>query len=470
MNITLEQSNNLTGVIKISLTPDDYKQKYESALKSYSRKVNIKGFRPGHVPITIVKKMYGKSILAEEINNLLNEVIYKYIDENKLQVLGNPMPKEDSPKVNFDENAGMDFWFELGFAPEIKFDLSDYTITYNALKVDEELINKQINDYTRRAGKLENTDVSTEKDMLLGTFAELDENETLKEGGIVNQSTISLEFLDDKQTQQALVGLKPGDSITVDPRNLSHGDADMAAMLGIEKQRVAEVKSKFRFTVNEIKKMVPAELNQELFNRIYGEGVVTTEEDFRKRIENDLKNMFTADSDRLFYREVKEQLLNKINIELPDDFLKRWILATNEKPITHEQLDKEYPEYAKMLRWQLIENKIAKDNNISVNPDEALQYAKSYLASAYARYGLPPMEETELTQNAMRLLANKEDSKRIYDDLAYRKVLDYLKANVPLDIKEYVYDEFVKLFATNQSHHNHEHDHEHHHEHEHEHH
>jgi trigger factor len=466
MNVTQEKIDDLNAVIKVKLTPEDYRPKYEATLKDYARKAHVKGFRPGHVPMAMIKKMYGKSILADEVNKLLNDGLYNYITENNLEVLGNPLPVEDQERVEFHENAEMEFRYEVGFAPRIDLNLSSYKIPYNALKVDADMLNKQISDLRRRYGKLMSVDVAEVTDMLFGKFEELDENGEVKADGITNSSTVSIEFLENEEVKKSLLGKKPGDTMDIDPRTVSRGESDLAAMLGVDRSRLAEIGNRFRLTINEIKRIELAEMNTELFDKLFGEGTITSEEEFRNRVESDLKNMFVFDSDRLFLREATNMILDNLTMSLPDSFLKKWITASNEKPISAEQLEKEYPSYARGLKWQLIENKIIKDNEMKVGHEEALDYTKGYLVSQYNRYGLPAPEEDQLNQSAMRILSNKEEAKRVYDELYSRKVLAFLKEVMNLQVTEHLYDDFMKLANA----HNHAHDHDHDHDHDHEHH
>lgn len=465
MDIIKEQLDDLNAVIRVKLTPLDYQSKYETSIRTYTKKAVIKGFRPGHVPVAMIKKMYGKAILAEEINKLLNDTLYGYISENKIEILGNPLPKEDEKNIQFNENSDMEFAYEIGLAPKIDLNLSNEKVEYNTLRVDDELIKKQMTDLARRYGKMMSAEVSEPTDMLFGTFVELDDKNEIKEGGILHNSTISIEYLHDEELKKKLSGLKPGDNLTIDPKKVSHSLADMASMLGIDKERAKTIHTDFKFSVNEIKRIMPAEFNQELFDKLFGESVVTSEEDFMVRVSDDLKNMFTFDSDRLFFRKITEKLIDNVNVSLPDDFLKRWIVSTNEKPVTYEQVEAEYLGYSRGLKWQLIENKIIRENNLKVSNEEALAYTKNYLNSQYARYGMPPMEDEKITESATRILANKDEQKKIYDELYNRKVLEYLKHSVTLDPKELSYDEFMKLIGQGNEHvHDHDHDHDHDHE------
>jgi trigger factor len=469
MNIQHEKTDALNGVIRVKLSPDDFRPKYEAALKNYAKRANIKGFRPGHVPMPMVKKLYGKALLAEEVNRLLNDSLYQYITDNHLEILGNPLPKDNETPQDLSEDKDMEFAYEIGISPAIDLNLAKEKVVYNKLKVDDELVSKQIDDLTRRYGKLVNAEVSNETDMLFGQFEEL-ENGQVKEGGITNSATVSIEFLHEDELKKKLSGLKPGDSLELDPRKVSHSTQDMASMLGIDPSMVPSVGRSFKFTVTEIKRVEPAELNAELFDKLFGEGVITDEAGLRARVTSDLENMFAFDSDRIFMKDVTNHLLENLTIELPDAFLKRWIMATNEKPIEEAQLNDEYPSYARSLKWQLIENKIIKDNDIKVSHEEAMDYTRNYLVSQYNRYGLPAPEEEQLKQSAMRILSNKEEAKRVYDELYSRRVLEILKGAVSLDQKEHKYDDFVKLAGGgHEHHHDHEHDHDHDHDHDHHH-
>lgn len=464
MNIVQENSSKLQSLIKVKLSPADYKDKYETALKSYAKKATIKGFRPGHVPVAMIKKMYGKALLAEEINKMLNEALHKHITDNKLEILGNPIPTEEQEKVNFHEDAEMEFVYEIGLAPVIDLDLSKLNVTYNALLVDDKLIAKQTEDLKRRYGKLVNADLSTETDMLFGTFEELDENNNVVEGGIKHTSTISVEYLHDDQLKKKLSGLKPGDVVNVDPRKVSHSATDMAAMLGVKKEEIGSIGRNFNFTINEIKRIDPAELNQEFFDKLFGAGKVNSESEFQEKVKADLVNMFAFDSDRLFFKEATEQMIDKISVELPDEFLKRWIVTSNENPVTFEQVEAEYDNYSKGLKWQLIENKIIKDNDLKVGNEEALEYTKGYIVSQYTRYGIQAPDDEALMQSAVRILQKQDEAKRIYDELYNRKVMTFLKETVKLNQKDVAYDDFVKMLGGAEEHH-HDHDHEHDHEH-----
>lgn len=452
MNITQNNIDELNAEIVLVFQPEDYKGKYDEALAATRRNVNMPGFRPGKVPMGMVKKMYGKGILAEEFNKMINEHMQNHILENKLQVLGNPLPKEMDRNGDWDNPGDFEFIFELGLAPEFEVALNNKEkYEYSTIKIDEDLLNKEMDNLTRRYGQLTAAEESEENDLLVGDFIQLDENNEILEGGIMKEGTIALEFLTDDEAKAALIGKKVGEIVVVDPNKVSRGADDMAQMLGISIEEVADMKSMFNFRIGEVKRMNPAELNQELFDKLFGEGNVTSEEELRTRLAEDMTNMFKRDTDRVFMNQVTERLIETSNITLPDEFLKKWIIQSNDKPITVEQVEAEYDQYSKGLKWQLIENKIITTNELKVEDAEAIDYAKQMLAAQWKQYGLPDPEDGELTEQATKLMANQEEGKRIYDMMYDNKVLQFVKDNVKLENKELSYDEFVKLATGGQN-------------------
>lgn len=451
MNVIRENVDALNAVLKVQIAPEDYQGKVEKALEDYRKRANIPGFRKGKVPMGLVKKQYGKGVLAEELNKTVNEALYNYLNAEKVEILGNPIPKYDAEvKGDWDNPSDFEFQYEIGLTPEFEIKLSGRNkFDYVKVKTDDKLVDQQIDDLRRRYGKLIAREEVTGTELVLGQFVELDENGEIKEGGVMNSSTVSIEFVEDKATLKELKGKKVGDKLVVDPAKLAKGEADLAAMLGVTKEDLPNLNDKFQFTINEIRKMEMAELNQELFDKLFGEGEVKSEAEMRERISNDMNGMFDGDSDRLFTRKVYDHLIEKTEMALPDEFLKRWIKMSNQKEITDEQIEAEYDEYAKGLRWQLIQGKLFKDNEVKINPDEALEFTKSLLVSQYAQYGIPAPEDNELTESARKVLANQEEANRVYDMLAERKLTELFKGIVKLNEKEVSYDEFVKLAQGN---------------------
>lgn len=447
MNVVREDIDALNALLKVQVTPEDYQEKVKATLNQYRKTAKIPGFRPGHVPFGLIQKQYGRSVLLEELNKVVNESLQKYIADNKVEILGNPIPQEGTDvKGDFAKPEDFEFAYEIGLAPELKVSLSKKNkFDYVKVKVDKKLIDKQVDDLRRRYGKLVSLEEVGATDMIMAQFVELNDDESIKEGGILHSSTVSMEFVEDKKTAKELTGKKLGDKVIVSPLKVSKGGKDTAAMLGIEEAELENVSDKFQLTINEIKGMELAELNDELYGKLFGEGNVKDEKELRERVKNDLEGMFVNDSDRMLTRDVYENLIEKTAVELPDAFLKRWIKLSNEKEITNEQIEEDYDNYAKSLKWQLIQGNIFKANDIKLENEEVIEFTKGLLVNNYAQYGMPAPEDEELTKNAMQVLQNREEANRVYDMLAERKLTVYFKETVKLNDKEISYDEFVEM-------------------------
>jgi trigger factor len=444
MKITRQEIDAQNGVLKVEIAAADYQNKVKAALDKYRKTAKIPGFRPGHVPAGLIQKQYGKSVLLEELNKITNDAIYRYVLDEKLELLGNPLPIENGVEGSFDAPADFTFSYEIGYSPAFELPISSKTkMEYNTVKIDKKLLDKQTEDLRRRYGKLISSAEVSDKDMVMGKFEELDAN-GVKEGGISHSTTISMEFLENKKGSKLLIGKKINDAFELDLTLVSKGPEDAAAMLGIAPEAYAALDAKFQFTVNDIKRMEMAELNEELFQKLFGDEV-KTEAEMNQRIEADLARMFEEDADRLFTKKVFDMLLAETKMTFPEAFLKRWIKSSSEKPVSDEDLEREFDAYLNSLKWQLIQTKIFKDNNIQLTNEEVINFTKSLVIGNYAQYGLPAPDDAELTETAQRLLQNKEQANGIYDRLAEGKLTAYFKSTVSLSKKELAYDDFVAL-------------------------
>ena len=448
MDVNVKNLDSLNAVLTVKITNDDYKGSYESSLKSYRKQMQLPGFRKGHVPTSIIKKKYGPSILADEIDKILNRSIQDHIIEKKINILGNPLPVEnDKMEIDWKNPGDFEFSYELGIAPEFTLDLpGKLKYTRYQPKVDDALINKQINDFAKRYGKLVSVEKAGEGDMILANFKELDEKGNVVTEGFNHSSTISLEFVEDKKVKKKLVGAQAKAEFTLDPKKISRGEADMAAMLGIDKDRAQQYSRNVLMTVNEVKTLEPANIDVALFDKIYGPGEAKTEEEFRAKVTEDLSKMFVADTDRVFKKEVSSTLIKKLKLKLPDEFLKKWILSSN-KEATKEQIDKEYEMYADGLKWQLIENNIIKDQKIKVEGEELLNHTMELLSGQYAQYGMMVPAEDELKKAAQNVLSNQDEARKINDMLYDQKVMTYLKSTLKITDKAISHEDFVKKSA-----------------------
>lgn len=446
MNIVREDLNEGSALLKIQITPGDYADKVNTSIEKYRKTARIPGFRPGKVPVSLVKKQFGKSLLAEELNKVVSESLFQYINTNNLEILGQPIPAKEEVKGDFENPSDFEFSYEIALTPVFEVPLTKTTkFTYNKVDVNNELIGKQIDDLRRRYGKLVSSEKVGDTDMILAQFTELNDDETEKEGGIVNSSTISMEFVEDKTAKKALKGKKIGDVVVVDPKAVSRGESDTAAMLGVKPEDLQGVGSKFALKINEIKHIELAELNQELFDKLFAVGEVKSEEELKTRVQKDLEEMFSNDSDRLMMRDAYKYLIDNTKLNLPADFLKRWILLSSENQVSAEEVETTYPDYEQSMKWQLIQGKIFKDNNLQLKQEEVVDYTKDLILKQYAQYGIPAPEDKELIASAQQVLANKDESSRIFDMIAETKLIEYIKSTVKLSDKKVSYEDFVEL-------------------------
>lgn len=443
MNITKHDIDKLNAEIKISVSPVDYETKVNEGIKKVQKQANMPGFRPGKVPTGLIKKQYGTQILVDEINKLLNDSIYKYIEENKIEILGNPLPK-DQTSVDFANQKDFEFVYQLGLAPHFDVKLDNNNVfTYKTVKVDDELIEKYLKDIRRNYGTPVNPEVSGEKDVVFVDINELDENGDIKAGGIFKSTSVSYERVKNESAKSKLLGLKKEDKVVIGVNELYDTPIDISVSLGVDKEKAETTNCNLQLTVKNISRMEEAELNQELFDKIYGAGVIDSETAFREKIRSELSLMFNSDAEKFLKTEVEKKLIERVNLELPDSFLKRWLAVANEKPVTPEEIEKDYPNYARAMQWRLIENKLIKDNNLKVSEEEAKEEAKNFVKGEYARYGQAPSEE-DLEKISKDLLSKEKEAQRIFENLYSKKVLDLIKEKCTLQTTEVSYDDFFK--------------------------
>ena len=450
MNIEREDTGTLTATLKVKLTPQDYTPGVEKALKEQRKQAVLPGFRPGQVPMTIIRKRVGKALLVNEVERLIDENLRSYLQENALRVLGQPLPKNESAESNdWDEPGEFEFAYELGLAPQFEVELdAKLGVEMPVVDVTDELVQREIDDMQRRFGKLESGEVSEGKDMLLGDMIELNADGGIKEGGILHRATISLEFLEDAATRDSLVGKKVGDEVTVDPHKVSRDHEDLARMLGVDHERVHHLEGGFLFRVVEIKRMAPVPVGQDLFDRVYGKDAVSDEATFRSKVKEGLANMFQRDSDRVYKRLVMKKLHEMANVELPDDFLKRWIQETSKEPITSGQVDEGYAGYAEGLKRQLVEDRVVEKYGLEAKGEELNAFAQRYVADQFVQYGMPAPEGEQLQQMAARILGDQEQIRRIRDTIVDQKLTVHFKTLLQPKERKMSYEEFVNLART----------------------
>jgi trigger factor len=450
MNIEREDTGTLTATLKVKLSPEDYTPGVEKALKDQRKQAVLPGFRPGQVPMTIIRKRVGKAMLVNEVERLIDEHLRTYMQENALRVLGQPLPKvESAAHNNWDEPGEFEFAYELGLAPQFEVELdAKLGVEMPLVDVTDELVQREIDDMQRRFGKLESGEVSESKDMLLGDMIELNADGSIKEGGIMNRATISLEYLEDAATRDGLVGKKVGDEVTVDPHKVSRDHDDLARMLGVDHDRVHHLEGSFLFRIAEIKRMVPVPIGQELFDRVYGKDAIADEGAFRARVKEGLENMFKRDSDKVYKRLVMKKLHEQASVDLPDAFLKRWIQETSKEPITLEQVEDGYAGYAEGLKRQLVEDRVVEKYGLEAKGEELNAFAQRYVADQFMQYGMPAPEGEQLQQMAARILGDQEQIRRIRDTIVEQKLMVHFKTLLQPSEQKMTYEEFVNLART----------------------
>ncbi len=450
MNINRENIDDLTAILKIEIAQADYETRVQDVLKDYRKKSKIDGFRPGTVPLGIVKKLHGKAILAEEVNKILSESLTKYIEENKLNVLGEPLPNETVQKeIDWENQNDFEFAFDIAVAPEFEVKLSKRDkIDYYEINVDGKITESFINNYRKRFSEIKQVDVVTENELVKGDLIQLDsEGKVLAEGIEVKDVLLSLEHMKEVDIKSSFKGANVNQIITFCPYNAYQNDTEISSMLKIDKEKVESIKdSEFQLTIKEISTFVDAEVNQVLFDKVFGEGTVNSVEEFEAKVKEDIKSNLSKESDYKLLLDAKDKLITKFKIDLPVEFLKRWLLLTNTNDLTKEKIDAEWDLFANDLKWQLIKDKITKENDLKVEEEEIIEYAKEVTLMQFKQYGLTSIPDEQLTQYAQQLLQNQQELRKIYEKKFEDKVIGYIKDTVKLESIEISADDFNKLF------------------------
>jgi trigger factor len=448
MNIIKENIDDLNAVLKIKIEKTDYEDKVEAVLKDYRKKATIKGFRPGMVPIGLIKKMYGKAVQIDEINKIVTENIQKYITDEKLEILGDPLPKVDEQdKIDFNTQQDFTFSFELGLTPvfELKLSKKNKVNQYDII-VDEKMRSQYLENYTRRYGELKKAEQIEEKDVVKGRIEAIDENgNVIPEGPSVEETSLGIDIIKDKKIKKEFIGKNIHDTIDFDLKKAFPNDTEIAGILHIKKEEVADLGTNYRFTVNEISRFYPAELGKELFDKIFGEGVINSEEEFMKKIEEEIVANLKRESDFKLMMDIKNMTMEKADFQLPEEFLKKWLLRVNEKS-TAEQIEKEFDGFRKDLKWQLIRNKVARDNEVKISEEELQKEAENITRYQFQQYGLFYTTDEQIANYAKETLKRDEDAKRIADKILDEKVILLIKELIKLEDKSVTSEEFNKLF------------------------
>ena len=443
MKIDQNEIKDLMAVITLTLEPADYQEEVNKQLKQVRQKAQIPGFRPGMVPVGLVKKMYGKGILADVLNKLVGENLQKHIEDNKLAILGDPLPNNElTPAIDMDTQDTFTFAFDIAIAPEFDAKLSAKNkLTEYVIDVTDEMVDNQIKAYSERFGEYTPAEEVVEGDIVKGLCKQVD-GEIVKENAVINPA-----YMKQKTQQKKFIGAKKGDVVTFNPAKAFDSEVEISSMLGITKEQAAELKSDFTFEIQEITRHTAAAVDAELFAKIYGENAPKDEAEFRAKVRAEIEANMAEDSKYKFGLDAKEAIMKKMEkVAFPEAFLKRWVLATNEK-MTEEELEKDFPKMLDELKWHLAKDQLMKEYNVDVQKEDVEAYAKEVARMQFIQYGLMHIDDQYLTQYANEMLKQENQLRGIVERVAENKIYEALKGVAKIEQKKISHEEFGKLFA-----------------------
>lgn len=451
MKISFENPDKVNGLLTLTVEEADYKENVEKTLKNYRKKANVPGFRPGMVPMGMIKRQFGTTAKVDEINKLLGEQIYKYVKDNNIQMLGEPLPSDKQEPVDMEKEAPYTFMFDIAVAPEFKAELTgDDTIDYYTITVDDKIIDQQIDVFASRAGHYDKVEDYQANDMLKGDIRELDENGNTKEGGITVEGAVLMpEYIKVEDQKKLFDGAKLGDIITFNPKKAyPESDIEVSSLLKMKKEEVADLTADFSYQITEISRYVKAEVNQDLFDQVYGKDVIKDEKGFREKIAEGLKAQFAVDSDFKFIQDVRKYLVDKVGaLTYPDALLKR-IMLNNNKDKGEEFVEKNYEQSIKELTWHLIKEQLVKANGIKIEDADIEETAKEAAKAQFAQYGMNNIPEEYIENYAKDMLKKREYIDSFVDRSIDRKLTEILKNVVKLENKTATLEEFNKMMQA----------------------
>lgn len=443
MEITLDKKNSTEGLIKIKIEQADYQPKYEEKIRDYSRKANIKGFRAGKVPSGVIKKMFGKSILVEEINHMLSHKLTDYIKDNNLRIIGEPLPnREKADTINWDSQTNFEFEYHIGIAEDFKYDLSSKVkVKSYPIEVDEKVIDETISDLTKRFGKADYPEVSEATDNLFGQLAPAEEGGFKNETAVIDITKVA------KKEQSKLVGLKKGEEVSFEISKIFDKDSDVATLLDVSEDVAKKAKGKYTLKIENISRVEPAAINQELFDRVFGKDSVADEAAFRAKVKETISQNYKRETDYFLDHNIEDYYIKNTKVNLPEGFLKNWLKATGEGKVTDEVLANEFDAYTRTLKWDLIKNKIAEDAKISVETDEVKARAKEVILSQFGGAAFAEQLGDRLDAITDNYLSheNGQNFMRLYNQLRNDKIMNHIRQNITIDDKAVSVDEFKKI-------------------------
>lgn len=440
MEIVKESIDDTNAVIKVKIIPADYTSAVEKSIKDYQKKAVIPGFRPGMVPKSLISQRFGKSILAEEVEHILSDSLRNYIHDQKLRIVGEPIAKESN--IDLQPDKDFEFAFEVGLVPDFTVPISAaQKFTLYQVASDDALIDEYIEEMRLRYGNLTHPEKSEDGDMLVGDFVELDAAGEILPGGIFKASAINLKKIPAGQSKEKFIGRREGETLTLKMDEITAEPREAAALLDITQDKAKELNSSFRFNIKHVHRIIPAEVNQQWWDGLFGAGKVNNSEDFRNRVKQEILSVFTPQANQKLEHEMIDYLMQNTTISLPEAFLKKWLARTHKEQQNVAQSDIEFEVYSKSLKWRLIEDKLMKDNNIKVEQKDVEEYVHA-LAHGYLGSSATEEHVHAATKN---ILQNEKEVNRIYERLYDMKLTDLLKKSYTIETKEVSRDEFEKI-------------------------
>lgn len=442
MQITKQDIDKLNAKLTLVVEPVDYEEKVQKELRTIRQRANIPGFRPGKVPASLIQRQYGKAVLAEEINKVIGELLYNYLHEQKINILGEPLSnEEDTPELDFDNQTSFTFVFDIALAPEFNAKLTAANkLTYYDIEVTDEMVDNQIKSYAERFGSYESPETVEEGDMLRGDLLEQAEN-----GKKIDAQVLSPAYMAPAQ-KKLFIGAKVGDIITFNPKKAFKNEAELTSLLKMTKEEVKDLKSDFTFTVSGINRHTAAPVDQALFDKVYGEGNVQGEQAFRDKVRAEIKANMDEDAKYKFGLDCKAAVMKKMEkIEFPEAFLKRWLKTAN-KDLKDEQIEADWDKTLDQLRWQLAKDQLAEQFDIKVDADEVKAYAREVARMQFLQYGMSHVEDQYLDSFAQDMLKDENQTRGLYDRVQENKIYEALKGVVKLENKTISHEDFGKLF------------------------
>lgn len=441
MNVSHNIDSQNNGILTVEIEQNDFAVKVEKALLDYRKRANIPGFRIGMAPMGMIKKQYEASVRTDEVNKLLQDGLFNYLESEKLEILGQPLPVPNT--VDF-SNSKFQVEFEIGVAPQFDLDISDKTkLTYNQIKVDQSTIDEEMSNLQNRFGKMSEVEIVGDQDVLFGDFIEVDKRGNTLENGLVKEGRLGVKSISDRRLKKSALLLKKGDTISFSASKSFEDDFDLLQLLGLSEDEKGATIGLFKLNLKTIYHVEPATIDKDLFDKVFGQDAINTKAEFLSKIQEDIEGLYKRDCDIHFFNTVTDHLM-KTKMNLPKNFMKKWISQQGETPPTIAEIDEQWPQTEKAMRWQLIEGKLQREHNLHVDKEELVAFAVKMVKSRMSQYG-QMMDDQEVEKLALNVLENREQAEQLSEQLLQDKMLEFFKESFSLKLVDITYANFLKL-------------------------